>query len=67
MTRVMYGLGAVCGLVASHPNTAVFMVGLIVLCVSVAQWSAPMAGSIAGVALMSVGAWPFVARSRAKE
>jgi len=47
-----------------NPNALVFAIGLGVLCASVAQWSGPLAGSIAGVILMTVAAWPFVVRAR---
>ncbi len=43
-------------------NAAIFAVGLIVLCASVAQWSGPLAGSLAGGILMLVAVWPIVAR-----
>lgn len=48
--------------VTSNPNTIVFVAGLVLLCLSVAQWSVPLAGSIAGAALMGIGAWPLLGR-----
>lgn len=48
----------------ANPNATVFLVGLGVLCVSVAAWSRPLAGTILGIVLMAVAAWPFVAVHR---
>ena len=48
----------------ANPNATVFVVGLVVLCVSVGAWSRPVAGTILGTVLMAVAAWPFVARGR---
>lgn len=58
-------LGAAAGLLAANPNTTVFIIGLCVLCASVAQWSGPLAGVIAGLAMMAVAVRPFVARRSA--
>ena len=41
-------------------DTVVFGAGLAVLCLSVAQWSRPLAGVIVGGVLMAVAAWPFL-------
>lgn len=49
-------------LVIENPNAVAFFVGLVVLCASVAQWSGPWSGVIAGSTLMLVAAWPFLAR-----
>lgn len=51
--------------VIDNANTTVFAVGLIVLCASVAQWSGPLAGVIAGAVLMIVAVWPFATRRSA--
>jgi hypothetical protein len=56
-----FGIG-VARVVTGNPNTVVFAVGLALLCLSVAQWSGPLAGAIAGAVLMTVGVWPFIAR-----
>lgn len=45
-------------------NTAVFAAGLCVLCVSVAQWSPALAGTVCGGVLMCVAAWPFLMKKR---
>lgn len=50
-----------------NPNATVFVLGLSVLCASVAQWSGPLAGSIAGVVLMAVAVYPFLARRKSQE
>lgn len=44
------------------PNTATFIVGVAVLCASVAQWSAPLAGVICGLVLIAVAVWPLVGK-----
>lgn len=54
----------VCGAASANPNTLVFALGLIVLCGSVARWSAPLAGALCGVVLMVVAAWPVLSRMR---
>jgi hypothetical protein len=47
-----------------NANTAVFVLGLMVLCASVSQWSQPLAGTIVGVVLMVVALWPFLIARR---
>jgi hypothetical protein len=51
-------------LIAGNLNEAVFGIGLIVLCASVAQWSGPLAGTILGGTLMIAGVLPFIVRRR---
>jgi hypothetical protein len=46
--------------VAANPNALVFGFGLGVLCLSVAAWSRPLAGTILGGVLMLVAAWPYL-------
>lgn len=52
------------GVAAANPNTIVFLVGLTVLCGSVARWSAPLAGALLGVVLMIVAVWPLLRMMR---
>ena len=55
---------------ATHAPTLTFGAGLLGLCLSVAQWSAPAAGVIAGVTLMVIGGAPVVltvTRARARK
>lgn len=59
-SRVLAALWAGADVLASNPNAAVFACGLCVLCASVARWSGPLAGTIFGVVLMLVAAWPFL-------
>lgn len=49
------------GLLIVNANTVVFLVGLLVLSLSLAAWSRPMAGTVLGLALMTVGVWPVLA------
>lgn len=60
----MIGLRFAWRIFSSNPYAVVFLLGLSVLCGSVAQWSGPLAGTIAGVVLMLVAAWPFLGRSK---
>lgn len=48
----------------ANPNATVFVLGLSVVCASVAQWSGPMAGVLAGSVLMLVAVWPYLWRRR---
>lgn len=52
-------------LVAGNANTCVFLLGLVVLTVSVSAWSRPLAGVIFGVVLMAIAAWPFLQARKA--
>jgi hypothetical protein len=55
---------------ATNAPTLIFGAGLVALCVSVSQWSAPAAGVIAGVTLMVIGGAPAVltvTRARARK
>ena len=45
-----------------NPNATAFLIGLTVLCASLAHWSGPLAGVVAGSTLMCVAAWPFLTR-----
>lgn len=57
-------IGRVWSVAAGNPNTLVFALGLIVLCGSVARWSAPLAGALLGVVLMIVAVWPLLRMMR---
>ena len=67
MTHVRAVLIGALQLLASNPNATVFVIGLTVLCASVARWSGPLAGSIAGVVLMLVAVYPFLVRRKSEE
>lgn len=57
-------------LVSTNAPTLIFVAGLVAVCASVAQWSAPAAGVIAGVTLMVIGGAPAVVtvtRARARK
>ena len=50
----------VLAVLVSNANTAVFVVGLLVLVVSVSAWSRPLAGTMLGAVLMLVAMWPLL-------
>lgn len=45
---------------AENVNGLIVVVGLATVCGSVAQWSRPAAGVIAGVMLTTIGLWPYL-------
>jgi len=53
-------------LVRTNLNAVLFLVGFVTFIVSVAQWSGPAAGAIAGSVLMLIAAWPYVQLARKK-
>jgi hypothetical protein len=53
-------------LLARNIYMLVFLVGLTVLCGSVAQWSKPAAGVIAGLVLMTAAVAPLFLNRRTK-
>ena len=50
----------VLAVLVSNANTAGFVVGLLVLVVSVSAWSRPLAGTMLGAVLMLVAMWPLL-------
>lgn len=55
---------------ANNAPTLLFAIGLLVLCIGVAQWSKPASLAVAGLTLMTVGAMPAIValfRARARK
>ena len=53
-------------LILGHLNAGLFAVGFVTFVASVAQWSGPTAGVLAGLVLMAIAAWPYVKPARKK-
>jgi hypothetical protein len=48
--------------VAQNPNLTVFLVGFLVLCGALARYSVTVSGVVGGAILMTIAAYPYVAR-----
>ena len=55
---------ALLAILVGHLNALLFLVGFVTLIASVAQWSGPTAGVLAGSVVMALAAWPYVKPAR---